>query len=248
MRSKTISARTLVEQKAITVEEFQKTVGNLRVAHAQLQQAEAERRARYARGTPEAETELARRQQQLEDAEAALKLLEAGTRPEQIEAERARVARLQEEARYLEQLRRWLSVCSPVSGLVVTPRLKEKVGQYVREGDVICVVEEPAGSDIEIMLAEQDVGRIQVGQATELKARALPFQRLQTEVARIAPASGRGEVQSTVTVYCSLTDLPDKLRPGMSGYARIYTGRRAIGGVLLNKMLRYVRTEFWFCW
>jgi multidrug efflux pump subunit AcrA (membrane-fusion protein) len=241
-------AKALVEKKTISVEEFQKSAGNYRVAHAHLKQAEAERRARQAQGTLAAESELARRQQQLEDAQAALVLLEAGSRPEQIEAEQAEFARLQEELRYLEQLRGRLRVCSPVAGLVVTTRLKEKVGQYVREGDLIAVVEEPTISEIEITLDEQDVARIQLGNAVALKARALPFQTLQTEVERIAPAADQGKVQGTVAVYCGLTDLPGELRPGMSGYARIYTGRRPIGGVLLNKVLRYVRTEFWFCW
>jgi multidrug resistance efflux pump len=241
-------SKSLVERKAITTEEFQKSVGSYRVAHAHLQQAEAERRARQAQGTLPAETELASRQQQLEDAEAALTLLSAGSRPEQIEAERARLARLEEEARFLEQLRGRLPVCSSVPGLVVTPRLKEKIGQYVREGELIGVVEEPTGADIEITLAEQDLIRIESNQLVALKARALPFENFQTKVARIAPAASQGDVQSTVTVYCGSGDVSDKLRPGMTGTARIYTGRRPIGVVVVLKLLRYVRTEFWFCW
>jgi multidrug efflux pump subunit AcrA (membrane-fusion protein) len=241
-------AKTLVGQKAISVEELQKSAGNYRVGHAHLQQAEAERRARQAQGTLEAETELERRQHQLEDAESALALLEAGSRPEQVEAARARLARLEEEARNLEQLRGRLDVCSPVAGLVVTPRLREKTGLYVQEGDVIGVVEEPAGSDIEITLAEQDVSRIEVGLPVALKARALPFEVLQTKVGRIAPAAGHGEVQSTVTVYCRSGHLPRQLRPGMTGTARVYSGRRPIGAVLVNKLLRFVRTEFWLFW
>ena len=241
-------AKTLVHQKAITADEVDQSAGNYRVAHAHLQQAEAQRRARQAQGTLEAETQLASRQHQLEDAQSALQLLEAGSRPEQIEAERARLARLKEEARYLQQLRGRLNVCSSVPGLVVTPRLKEKIGQYVHEGELIGVIEEPADSDIEITLAEQDVSRIQVGHAVGLKARALPFEKFQTKVERIAPTAGLGEVQSTVTVYCHSGDLPDQLRPGMTGTARIYTGRQPIGKVLVNKLLRFVRTEFWFFW
>jgi hypothetical protein len=70
------------------------------------------------------------------DARATLTLLEAGTRPEEIEAERACLARLQEEARYLEGVQARLPIQSPVAGVIVTPRLKERFMQYVREGDV----------------------------------------------------------------------------------------------------------------
>ena len=47
-------------------------------------------------------------------------------------------------------------------------------------------------------------------------------------------------------VYCRLNDPPADLRPGMSGYARIYTGRHSIGTILMDRVRRYVRTEFWW--
>jgi hypothetical protein len=74
---------------------------------------------------------LSLREKELADARATLTLLEAGTRPEEIEAERACLARLQEEARYLKGVQERLPIQSPV-----TPRLKERFMQYVREGDV----------------------------------------------------------------------------------------------------------------
>src|SRR5205814_7429599 len=105
---------------------------------------QAEKQVREAKGTVESATELARRERELADVHATLRLLETGPRSEEVEAERARLARLQEEARYLEQLQDKLAVHSPVPGLVTTPRLKEKVGQYLREGELICAVEESA--------------------------------------------------------------------------------------------------------
>src|SRR5262249_9492571 len=125
--------------------------------------------------------------------QAALTVLEAGPRAEEVEAEQARLARLQEEARYLEQLQDRLPVHNPVPGLVTRPRLKDKVGQYVREGDLICVVEEAVALEVEITLAEQDVERVRPGQAVALRARALPLETLPARVDRVAPAAGRGE-------------------------------------------------------
>ena len=106
----------------------------------------------------------------------------------------------------------------------------------------------------EIALAEEDVARVQTGQAVRLKARALPFETFQTSVERIAPASfkaepqgtDKGEQQGRVTVYCRLTEHGAELRPGMTGHARIATGRRSVGAILLDRGLRYVRTEFWW--
>src|SRR5262249_50142404 len=184
-------------------------------------------RQREALGTREAiagldaEAELARREKDLADAQATLNLLEAGSRPEEIDAGRAHLARLKEEAHYLKKLQDKLQVSSPVPGLITTPHLKEKIGQYLHEGELICLVEEPAALEVEITIAEQEVARVQPGQTVELKVRALPFETFYSQVARIAPSAGKGDVQSTVTVYCRMEGAPAELRPGMSGHARI---------------------------
>src|SRR5262249_30888457 len=153
----------------------------------------------------------------------------------------AHLARLEEELRYLQGLQEKQLVSSPVYGLNTTPHLKEKVGQYLHEGELIAVVEEPAAAEVEIALPEQEAARVRPGQAVELKARALPFATYATQVERIAPSAGRGDVQSTVTVTCRLDPAPPELRSEMTGYARIYTGRRSLGEVLVERVLRYVR-------
>jgi multidrug resistance efflux pump len=231
---------------AISFEQHEDVLRRNRVCQAQLEQAQAERNARAAKGSLEAETELARRENELADAEATLRLLDAGPRAEEVEAERARMARLQEEAGYLEQLTTRLPVHSSEPGVVTTPRLKEKVGQYLREGELICVVEESACLEVEIALSEEDVGRVQPGQRVALRARTLPFETLSARVDRIAPAAGRGEAQSTVAVYCRLGERRPELRPGMTGYGRVYVGRRPVGGILLDRAVRFLRTECWW--
>jgi multidrug efflux pump subunit AcrA (membrane-fusion protein) len=239
-------ATSLLRRQALSEQEFHEAEGRYRVSQARLAEAESAKRAHEAKGTLEAEDEVAKREKELADAQAALRLLEAGTRPEEIQSEQARLVRLQAEVRHLESQRQRQVIVSPVTGLVTTPRLKEKVGQYVHEGDLICVVEEPAGLEAEISLAEQDAARIRASQRIELKARALPFETYVTQVDRVAPAAGHGDVQSTVIVYCRISEESDQLRPGMTGYARLYMGRHPVGRILLERALRFIRTEFWW--
>src|SRR5262249_3466056 len=108
---------------AVGGEEQSEVEKQVQVIRAQEQQARARKRAREALGTREEEGELARRRKELADAQATLTLMEAGTRPEEIEAERARLARLQGGARYLERQQGKLRGCGPVSGLGAHPRL-----------------------------------------------------------------------------------------------------------------------------
>ena len=239
-------ARALVERKAIAAEELREAEEKYLVGQAHLAEAEAAHRAAQAKGTIEAEAEVARREKELAEAATTLRLLEAGSRPEEIAAQRARLAGVEEEIAHLEEQHRKQDVFSPMPGLITTPRLKEKVGQYLREGDLIGIVESRTAVELEIALAEQDVARVRPGQSVRLKARALPYQTFLSRVDRVATSGVRGEAQSSVTAYCRLDPAPDELRTEMTGHARVDTGRRTIGAILLNQVLRFVRTEFWW--
>lgn len=145
-------------------------------------------------------------------------------------------------------LREKQSVPSPVTGVIITPHLEEKVGQFLKEGELICAVEDCANLDVEIRLPEDEVARVRPGQAVELKARALPFQTLRGTVQEVAPVASPGEdgAPTTVTVYCRLQEVPRSVRPAMTGDARIACGSRPAAVVFARKVLRYVRTEFWW--
>ena len=79
-----------------------------------------------------------------------------------------------------------------------------------------------------------------------MKARALPFDTLSARVERIGAAAGKGDVEACVTIYCRIQSPPAGLCSGMTGYARIYGGKRPVGAVLAERVLRYLRTEFWW--
>ena len=246
-------SRLLVEKKALALDQLREWDKKHQIAQSLVNQAEAQRRERVTVGTQEQEGELARREKELADAVSALSLLEIGTRQEEVEAQRSHLARLEEAGNYLRTLQEKLRVGSPIAGVVVTPYLNEKIGQFFKEGDLICEVENTHELEVEIPLLEQEVGHVRIGYPVDLKARAMPFDTLRAEVHRIAPAAAKAEKteltptsQNTITVYCRLTDESHELSSGMTGYARIYCGRYSIGRVLGGQLLRYLRTEFWF--
>ena len=115
--------RRLRQRAAATDEQCDEADKQLKLAQAMRQQAEARRQALREKGALDAETELAKRKKELADAEAVLRLLEAGSRPEEVEAERARLARLREEVLYLEGQQGKLEVSTLVTGQIATPRL-----------------------------------------------------------------------------------------------------------------------------
>lgn len=227
----------------------------LAILRSQLSETEAQRDSREKEGVGKETAELARRQQQLADAKAQLNLLKLGTRPEEIDAERARCQRLSAELAYLKKQQDMLIVRAPVGGLVCAPRLREKVGQFAPQGSVVCQVEDPGTPHVEIFISEDDAASIKPGQTVQLKARSLPFETFTGTVARIAPAAAKPQesvaaqqtvVRQSVVVHCTVEGADNKLKSGMTGFGRIYRGNNKIGAILLAKCYRYIRTEFWW--
>ncbi|HEV8603805.1 MAG TPA: efflux RND transporter periplasmic adaptor subunit [Tepidisphaeraceae bacterium] len=233
-------------RNAVSQQEYNEVEKNFHVCEAVLEEHRAKQKERVEMGTTLFEAEVARRAQQLADAKSTLVLLEAGTRPEEITAQRARLNSLREELKYLEQLQEKSPLRGGCAGRVVTPHLAEKVGQYFKEGELLLVIEDTSVLEAEISLPEQEAMRVRGGQQVELKLPASPYETHRGTVVRIAPSAVPGDVRSSITIYCSLQKSPEALRPGMSGYARICCGKQPMGLVLGDRVMRSLRTDFWW--
>jgi len=212
---------------------------------AELKEAEAIQRL-LLNGRPGAESALTEPEPDLADTPASLNLMEVGTRPQVVEIKRADVERLGAEAAYLEQLEKGQAIRCPLDGMIATPEIGAKIGSFVRAGDLICELVAADRLTIEISLPEQEAARVQVGQRVELKVRSLPYETLKANVDHIAPQLEQGDGGRRLRVFCGLQHPPSALRPGMSGFAHVYVGQRAAGLAFLDRLIRFVRVEFWW--
>ncbi len=198
------------------------------------------------------EEEVAVRQKEAEEATEHLKLLLAGARPQEIEALEAALDNLDAQGRYLQEKLRLLTVTSPVTGIIATHRLKEKIGQHVVAGSLIAAVHELEVLTAEIAISEKDICDVKIGQKVVLKARALPQSRFEGTVTRIAPVATASpenpQAPRTIKVMTQLANPALLLRPEMSGRARIYCGEENGLNLALRRFIRYFRVEFWSWW
>ncbi|PYM99907.1 MAG: hypothetical protein DME07_17980 [Candidatus Rokuibacteriota bacterium] len=195
--------------------------------------------------------EMAVAQQEAEEARGRLRLLAAGSRPEEIEGAEAVLARLVGQRSHLEDQLRLVMVRSAVAGVVTTPKPREKIGQYLKKGDLVVEVHEFETVRAEIAIPEREIGDVKVGQAVVVKARAYPERAFQGRVTAIAPAAIKEEEGWRGKVFRVTTALenPDLLlRPEMTGTAKIYCGERRLLNVLTRRLARYLRVEFWSWW
>ncbi|HZN04689.1 MAG TPA: efflux RND transporter periplasmic adaptor subunit, partial [Candidatus Polarisedimenticolia bacterium] len=199
------------------------------------------------------------------EAGSRLRLLEVGTRPEEIAATRARLEQLESQRRYLEEQRALLDIVSPVPGIVATPtrQLKELRRQLVKKGDLILKVYDVSTVTAQIFVSERELDGIEVGQQVELRARAYPGTTFQGTVTSIATsAQGSAGVTTGPGVFASGSVDPNKsvivttridnqsllLKPEMTGQAKIFCGPRRIADLMARRVALTFRVALWSWW
>jgi putative peptide zinc metalloprotease protein len=198
----------------------------------------------------EAKEHVAIREKELEEAAGELRLLRAGTRPEEIEAVEAGIARREARHHHLEAQLEHVRITSPIAGIVTTPKVEEKLGEYVARGELIAEVHELERVNAEIAVSEKEIADVHLGQPVTVKARAFPGRSFAGTVTSIAPAATHSEAygESRITVATQLENPGLLLKPQMTGTAKIHCGERRAIALVTRRLVRYLRVEFWSWW
>ena len=194
---------------------------------------------------------VALRRQEMQEARDKLKLLEAGSRLEDVEAKAAELNRLNAHRMYVEEQLKLLKVVSPVDGMITTYRVRDKLGQAVKKGDLIAEVHELRKVTVEIAISEKDIADVNVGQRVVLKARAYPLESFEARVSAISPVARESEETRglrTVRVTTELENPRLLLKPEMSGAAKVYCGERPLWEIVGRRLVRFFKVDFWSWW
>jgi len=184
-----------------------------------------------------------------DEAQARLDLLLAGTRPESLATVEHEIASAVAERQRLEQRLAQLGVTAPHGGVITTPKLKQRIGEYVRAGDLIAKVYGLETVRAEISVPEREIGDVRLGQRGALRLRAFPERAFEGRVTDIAPAAELTPAgERIVRVTIEIPNDSGVVKPEMSGFARIYAGKRPALDVLTRRVRRFIRVEFWSWW
>jgi len=150
-----------------------------------------------------------------------------------------------------------LEVTSPVEGTVVTPRVHEMLGGYLKEGQELLEVADLSSLRARIYVSEYDLYKIRQSANGRLQVRGLlgtwPAQIVSmaarpTEIdERLA---GKVKLRGMNPPHFYIVDLvvrnPDgTLKPGMAGIARIYGRRRSLLGLGWQAFSNFWARKIW---
>ncbi|MBI4566858.1 MAG: efflux RND transporter periplasmic adaptor subunit [Planctomycetes bacterium] len=155
-------------------------------------------------------------------------------------------ARLAEVEKDLAEMR----IVAPFEGIVVTPNLDQRQGEYVGPGKPVLEIIDPRELLISVPVEEREVNRVRVGDTLEVRLKAMPAERLLSTVTQITERgekTARTDVAPSYYVFAHVRN-PDTgaLRPGMTGTASINVGSRPLYEDLLDRASKTLKVDLLF--
>jgi putative peptide zinc metalloprotease protein len=165
--------------------------------------------------------------------------------------------RLAEQSRDVGAQAASLDVASPISGIVLTPRVGDRLASYVAEGTELAEVADLDKMRARVYVSEYDLHRLKLGSPARLMVDG-SLRKWNTDVASVAPRSSAIAPELAQThnlkglrapnfyvVDMPLSNPEGILKPGMVGVARIYGPRRSVAGLLLAAARRALVRKAW---
>lgn len=149
-----------------------------------------------------------------------------------------------------------LQIFSPITGTLVTPELKNLTGSFVSEGTQLAEVDDLGILRARIFLPEFQINKVVPGARSSLKLESL-FWPVRGRVESISPASSglppglisldkyKGIAPPTYYAATVLVENHGELRPGMTGDAKIRTGRRSVVGLVWLTVREFAQRKVW---
>lgn len=163
----------------------------------------------------------------------------------------------QEQAQSFRAAADELDVQSPVSGTVLSPRVRDLLGAYVEEGTELAQVGDLKNVRARIYVSEYDLRRLRADASAKLHVDGM-FGTWKARSVTISPASSEvppnlidlskfaGMRPPNFYVADLIVANPEgELSPGMIGTARIYGPRKSLAGFALRAVVEAVSRKLW---
>jgi len=245
----------------VTLEAIQKSVIRSRVSGS-ISEVRADEGELVAAGTPlmqlrdlKLESDLARAEADYEIAgaevtRARLKNADYGPAAHEREQLAMRVGLLKDQSAQL-------LIRSELSGVVSTPRMKDRLGSYVRAGTELAEVADVASMKARVYVSESDLRNVRVGSLAKVHVDGL-FPTFVGTVTAIAPGvspleEGVMDKEQYIGLHSphyyfadiSIANPDGALRMGMTGGAKIVVQRRSLAGMAYELVRDFVSRKLW---
>ena len=164
---------------------------------------------------------------------------------------------LEAQFQQLSEMDAALHLTSPISGTVVSPRVRDMLGTYLHSGGELLEIADLTSLRARIYISEYDLSKIQPGAEARVLIEGVLGKR-DSQAAFIAPQPtemdprliGEARLLGLNPPHFYLVDLtvPNRdmaLRPGMAGLARVYGRKRSLLGMAWEAVSNFWGRKLW---
>jgi RND family efflux transporter MFP subunit len=191
------------------------------------------------------ELERRRRESELRQHENAYRAAQARADRAQMVTLQAKAAEAQAMLSLVEAQLQRARIEAPFDGIVIKGDLSQNLGAPVQRGEVLMVLAPNDSFRLILEVDEADMAAIRPGQHGELALAAQPDRTLRFVTRRIVPVASAADGRNFFEVEAALEETPPRLRPGLSGVAKVETGSRSLGWLLGHRALDWLRLAWW---
>lgn len=208
---------------------------------------------------PDVEARAAKAESELQLAERSLAAAQARRDLGEIQKysrERQRWETEQAEAR---EKRAGLILRAPRSGVVTTPQVEQRVGDYLAEGEEFAVLADRRTMRARVLVKDWELEDVREGARVKLNFRSYPFRRFAGQVRQIMPAAAldrpvaephklERKGQELMNYFAVTLEIPNPdgaLREGMTGTAKIYGRHYPLAWRAARSLWRLTRSQVW---
>jgi transcriptional regulator with GAF, ATPase, and Fis domain/biotin carboxyl carrier protein len=162
--------------------------------------------------------------------------------------QRTRGESLRRELSLLDQELGLTTVRAPAAGMVLTPRLEERTGTSLAEGDDLLVIGRTDTLELELGVEQRDILRVRPGQEVRLRVDALPSRTFAGRVTSIGQLPTQRDGHVWYPVRASVPNSDGLLKPEMAAHARVLTDPASLLTRTLRVPWRWIRLMWWRLW
>ena len=157
----------------------------------------------------------------------------------------AQLDQIKAKSLLVSEMQRRTKIKAPFAGIVIVGDLSQSLGSPVNRGDGLFKIAPLEGYRMILKVNEKDISHVYRGQHGVLMLSSFPGEKLDLTVEKITAIASPEEGGNIFRVEASVTQVPEKLRPGMEGMAKIDAGKQKLLWIWTRDFVAWLKLWLW---
>ena len=180
-----------------------------------------------------------------DEAAAKLALVSSPAKPTEIDAQKAAIARNQQELDFARLLLEYANIRAPQEGQIVSPLSTVPVGAFLPQGGLFAELENNRTVIAEVDMPETSIKEVAIGARAELRLWSDPETSIFGTVSSIAPRAEQRDFGWVIRVEVEVPNPDGRLAANMTGFGKVAAAERPVWQAFTEAIVGFFKIELW---